>query len=330
MERRTLKSIGFEGKVAVVTGAGNGLGRAHALELARRGAKVVVNDLGGSGEGEGASREPADTVVEEIQALGGVAVANHDNVATPDGGRQIVQTALDNFGTVDILVNNAGIGRNTAFGQEDLDHYQLSNAVNHFGCVFTTHAAWPIMQKKKYGRIVHTSSGGGIWGHPGLSAYGAAKMATIGLTNVLALEGAEDNIKVNAIAPVAQTRLSGSLFDPETEIRIMRPELVTPLVLVLVSENCPGTGDAYTVSCGRYARIRSMEAKGVQFDPRDEVTAEDVAARIDDIRDMSDAKLINGSPEARATMVASLHAAIGDDAIKLFEEIAARQAQNKE
>ena len=208
----------FEGRVAVVTGAGGGLGRCHAIALAERGAKVVVNDLGGSVDGIG-SGDMADKVVEEIKAAGGEAIANKASVADREGARSLVTDAIETFGGIDILVNNAGILRDKSFKNMTLDEFDLVIQVHLTGTAYVTHAAWPVMYEKNYGRIVFTSSGSGIYGNFGQSNYGAAKMGMLGFMNVLALEGASHNIKVNCLSPGAATRMTATVPGrPEVDI----------------------------------------------------------------------------------------------------------------
>ena len=200
----------FEGKVVAITGAGGGLGKAHALEFARRGAYVVVNDLGGSVEGVGNS-DTADQVVEQIKSAGGMAIANKASVSDRAGAKSIIDDAVSEFGTIDILVNNAGILRDKSFKNMSLDEWDLVMNVHINGTAYVTHAAWPIMYEKNYGRIICTSSGSGVWGNFGQANYGAAKMAMVGLMNVLALEGRSHNIRVNCLAPAAATRMTASI-----------------------------------------------------------------------------------------------------------------------
>ena len=209
-----MADLGFDGKVAIITGAGGGLGRSHALELARRGALVVVNDLGGSVDGTGSGTTAAQAVVDEITAAGGEAVANYDSVATPEGGQAIVQTALDALGRVDIIINNAGILRDASFKNMDADKVDPVLDVHLRGAFNVTQPAWEHMRDQGYGRIVNTRSGAGIFGNFGQTNYGAAKMGLVGLTRVLAVEGAKYNIKANAIAPVAKTRMTEDILGP--------------------------------------------------------------------------------------------------------------------
>jgi NAD(P)-dependent dehydrogenase (short-subunit alcohol dehydrogenase family) len=275
-----MADLGFDGKVAIITGAGGGLGRSHALDLARRGALVVVNDLGGSVDGTGSGTTAAQAVVDEITAAGGDAVANYDSVATPEGGRAIVQTALDRFGQVDILINNAGILRDASFKNMGPDNVNPVLDVHLRGAFHVSQPAWEHMRAQSYGRIVNTSSGAGLFGNFGQTNYGAAKLGLVGLTRVLAVEGAKNNIKVNAIAPVAKTRMTEDLLGPIADKLL--PESVTPLVVFLAHEDCPVTGEIYTLGGGRVARVFLGVTKGI-VDPK--LTAEAVRDRFAEIRD---------------------------------------------
>jgi len=259
-----MSSITFEGRVAMITGAGGGLGRQHALLLASRGAKVVVNDLGGAVDGHGASAGPAQQVVDEIIAAGGEAVADTNSVSTDDGAAAIVQTALDTFGRVDIVVNNAGIIRDKSFAKMTPELWDPVVAVHLRGAYCVTRAAWPHLRQQNYGRVICTTSAAGLFGNFGQANYSAAKMGLVGLTRVLAHEGAPNNIKANAIAPVARTRMTedllGSLADK------LDPSLVSPLVAFLASDDCSVTGEIYSIGGGRVARIFLAECAG-HFDP---------------------------------------------------------------
>ena len=248
-----MADLGYDGKVAIITGAGGGLGRSHALELARRGARVVVNDLGGSVTGEGGDKGPAQQVVEEIEALGGEAVADGNSVGTPEGGKAIVQTALDAFGTVDIVINNAGILRDKTFHNMTPELLEPVIQVHLLGAFYVTQPAWLIMREKGYGRVVNTSSNSGILGNFGQSNYGAAKMGLVGFTRVLANEGRKYNIKANAIAPVAKTRMTEELLGGFGD-KIL-PEEITPTVCYLAHEDCPVTGEVYSVAGGSVSRF---------------------------------------------------------------------------
>jgi NAD(P)-dependent dehydrogenase (short-subunit alcohol dehydrogenase family) len=272
--------LGFDGKVAIITGAGGGLGRQHALSLASRGALVVINDLGGAVDGTGSDKGAAERVVDEIAAAGGEAVADTNSVATPEGGAAIVQTAIDAFGRVDIVINNAGILRDKAFHNISADLIDPVIDVHLRGAFHVTQPAWVRMREQGYGRIVSTSSAAGIFGNFGQTNYGAAKMGLVGLTRVLAVEGAKYNIRANAIAPLAYTRMTedilGSLGDK------LDPALVTPLVTYLVHESCESTGRLYSVGGGRVAEVFIGETKGWATP---DLTAEDVAENWDTITD---------------------------------------------
>ena len=280
----------FEGKVAAITGAGGGIGRSHAIEFAKRGAKVVVNDLGGtvSGEGEG---DAADLVVEEIKALGGEAVANKASVADRDGAKSIVDDAINAFGRIDILVNNAGILRDKTFKKVTLDDFDLVMQVHLTGTVYVTHAAWPYMYDQRYGRIVFTSSGSGIFGNYGQSNYGAAKMGMLGLANVLALEGGPRNVRVNCLGPGAATRMTNTvpgrdedLSEPDPN---RHPSLVSPAVLFMCSENAPN-GAVIHASGGNYSRSEIVVNPGVSLGAG--ATYEDLLPHADKLMDMTGAK----------------------------------------
>jgi NAD(P)-dependent dehydrogenase (short-subunit alcohol dehydrogenase family) len=275
-----MTDIGFDGKVAIITGAGGGLGRQHALELARRGARIVVNDLGGSLSGEGGDVGPAQAVVQEINSLGGEAVADTNSVATPDGGKAVVSTAVEAFGTVDIVVNNAGILRDKSFHNLDHEMIEAVIQVHLLGAFYVTQPAFQIMREKGYGRIVSTSSNSGILGNFGQANYGAAKMGLVGLTRVLAIEGRRNNIKANAIAPVATTRMTEDMFGAAGDA--LDPALVSPLVAYLASEACDVTGEVYSAAGGIISRFFIGLTPGY-YNP--DLTAEDIAAHWDEIRD---------------------------------------------
>jgi NAD(P)-dependent dehydrogenase (short-subunit alcohol dehydrogenase family) len=248
-----MSDIRFDGKVALITGAGGGLGKTYALELAKRGAKIVVNDLGGKADGTGASASMADAVVKEVEQLGSLAVANHDSVATPEGGKAMVQAAIDNFGRIDIVINNAGILRDKTFAKLEPADLEIVLDVHLKGAFYVTQPAFAKMKEQNYGRIVFTASAAGVLGNFGQSNYGAAKMGLVGLMNVLALEGAKNNIKCNTIAPIAKTRLTENLLGPMADT--LDPECVTPLVTYLVSEQCDLTHNVFSVGGGRFARM---------------------------------------------------------------------------
>ena len=279
----------FEGKVAIVTGAGGGIGRCHAIEFARRGAKVVVNDLGGSVDGTG-SGDAADAVVEEIRALGGDAVANKASVADRDGARSIADDALGAFGRIDILVNNAGILRDRTFKNMTLDEFDLVMQVHLTGTAYVTHAVWPHMYEQRYGRIVFTSSGSGIFGNFGQANYGAAKMGMLGLANVLALEGANRNVRVNCLGPGAATRMTNTVPGRDEnldEVDALRdPALVSPAVLFMCSEDAPN-GAVIHASGGNYSRSEVWVNDPVELGAG--ATYEDLTPHIDRLMDMSGA-----------------------------------------
>ena len=279
-----MADVSFENRVVIVTGAGNGLGKAYALELGKRGAKVVVNDLGGAVDGSGSGNSPADDVVNEIIANGGEAVANYDSVATKDGGESIVQTAVDSFGTVDAVINNAGILRDKSFANITEEEFSLIIEVHLKGTYFVTQPAFKIMKENNYGRIVNVASPSGLFGNFGQTNYGAAKMGIVGLTNVLAIEGAKYNIKVNVIAPTAYTRMTEALLGEEYG-KLFSAELVTPMVTYLASEACEPTHEIFGVAAGRFARIGIITHEGYV---NTEATAEDIASNIEEIRTITD------------------------------------------
>ena len=280
----------FEGKVAVVTGAGGGLGRCHAIEFATRGAKVVVNDLGGSVDGTGEG-DAADAVVAEIEALGGTAVPNKASVSDREGAKSIVQTAIDAFGRIDILVNNAGILRDKTFKNMTLDEWDLVMNVHLNGTAYVTHAAWPLMYAQNYGRIVFTSSGSGIFGNFGQANYGAAKMGMVGLMNVLALEGANHNVRVNTLGPGAATRMTNTvpgrdedLSEPDPE---RHPKLVSPAVLFMCSEDAPN-GVVIHASSGSFSMSQIVVNEPIDLGAT--AVYEDLEPLRDQLMDMTAAK----------------------------------------
>ena len=277
-----MSDISFEDRTVIVTGAGNGLGKAYAIDLGNRGAKVVVNDLGGAVDGSGSGNTPADEVVNEIISNGGEAVANYDSVATKDGGESIVQSAIDNFGTVDAVINNAGILRDKSFAKLSEEELSLVIDVHLKGAFFVSQPAFKVMKEKNYGRIVNVASPSGLFGNFGQSNYGAAKMGIVGLTNVLAIEGAKNNIKVNVIAPTAYTRMTEALL-PDDVGELFRPELVSPMVIYLASEACEPSHEIFGVAAGRFARIGIITHNGYV---NTSATAEDVANNIEEIRNI--------------------------------------------
>jgi len=274
-----MADLGYDGRVAIITGAGGGLGREHALLLASRGARVVVNDLGGSVSGEGGDAGPAERVAREINAAGGEAVADTHSVSTPDGGEAVVATALEQFGRIDIVVNNAGILRDKTFHNMTADLLDPVLDVHLRGAFHVTRPAWIKMREQSYGRVINTSSNSGILGNFGQSNYGAAKMGLVGLTRVLAIEGAKYNIKVNAIAPVARTRMTEELLGAMGEK--IEPRLVSPVVAFLAHEDCPVTGEVYSAAGGRIARFFIGLTPGY-YNPQ--LTVEDVRDHLAEIR----------------------------------------------
>jgi NAD(P)-dependent dehydrogenase (short-subunit alcohol dehydrogenase family) len=256
-----MADIRFDGKVAIVTGSGGGLGRQHALELARRGARVVVNDLGGSVDGSGGGSEAAHTVVEEIKALGGEAIANGSSVTDDAGVALMVKDAMDAWGRIDVLVANAGVLRDKTFSKMEIADFEFVLGVHLMGTVKPAKAVWEIMREQNYGRIVVTTSSSGLYGNFGQSNYGAAKLGIIGFMNTLKLEGQKNNIHVNAIAPVAATRMTENLMPPAILERL-KPEYVTPGVVFLCSEDAP-TGCILTAGAGAFALARIVETEGV-------------------------------------------------------------------
>ncbi len=278
------ETITFDDRVAIVTGAGGGLGRTYALELARRGARVVVNDLGGAVDGTGSSESAADRVVSEIVEAGGEAVANYDSVASTEGGESVVQTALDSFGKVDIVINNAGILRDKSFTKMTMEEVQKVLDVHLRGGFNVSSPAFKVMRENAYGRFVFTSSASGLFGNFGQANYGAAKAGLVGLSNVLAIEGAKYNIKSNAIAPIAKTRMTEDLPIPDA----VAAEHVTPMVVYLCSEANQYTHEIFTAGGGRYGRVFIGTNRGWFSGAERVATAEDVAEHIDEIRDLAD------------------------------------------
>ncbi len=295
-------AIRFEDKVVIVTGAGGGLGRAHALLFARHGAKVLVNDLGGSAQGDGANSSAADRVVEEIRQAGGTAVANHDSVT--DGDR-IVQQALDSFGRIDVVVNNAGILRDKTFHKMEDADWDLVYRVHVEGAYKVTRAAWPHMREQNYGRVIFTASTSGIYGNFGQSNYGMAKLGLYGLTRTLALEGRKNNVLVNAIAPTGGTRMTEGLIPPQV-FEQLKPELVSPLVVYLASEQCQETSSLFEVGGGWMGKVRWERSLGVGFDPQAGFDAEDVAAQWQHICNFENAAHPADNIEALKEMMANL------------------------
>ena len=284
-------TIRYDGKVAIVTGAGGGLGRSHAIELAKRGAKVVVNDLGGSVSGEGQNSDAALAVVAEIEALGGEAMAHPANVAVMEQVEDMVSQTMSAWGRIDILVNNAGILRDKSFIKMDMADFKLVLDVHLTGSVNCTKAVWEIMKNQEYGRIVMTSSSSGLYGNFGQSNYGAAKLGVVGFMNTLAQEGAKYNIRVNALAPTAGTRMTEGLMS-EQAFNLLTPETVTPAVLYLVAEDAP-THTILAAGAGAYAVAKIVETESVWL-PEGEQTPEGIAAHWDQIANGQETQLKAG------------------------------------
>ncbi|MDD7812121.1 SDR family oxidoreductase [Mycolicibacter sinensis] len=278
---------GVQDRVVVVTGAGGGLGREYALTLAREGASVVVNDLGGARDGTGAGHNMADQVVTEIKEAGGRAVANYDSVADADGAANIIKTAIDEFGKVDGVVSNAGILRDGTFHKMTFDNWNAVLQVHLYGGYNVVRAAWPHFREQSFGRVVVATSTSGLFGNFGQANYGAAKLGLVGMINTLAIEGAKYNIKANAIAPIAATRMTEDILPPEV-LEKLKPEYVAPVVAYLCTEEVPETGSVFIAGGGKVQRAALFENAGANFDTPPSV--DDVAAQWSTIADLSEAK----------------------------------------
>ena len=288
-------TIKFDDKVVIVTGAGGGLGKSHALEFARRGAKVVVNDLGGSVDGSGGASDAANAVVEEIKAEGGEAIANGASVADQSGVQNMIDEVMSKWGRIDVLVNNAGILRDKSFHKISLEEFHAVMDVHFQGSVYTSHAVYPIMREQNFGRIVFTTSSGGLSGNFGQANYGAAKMAMIGLMNCLKIEGQKYNVHSSAVAPVALSRMTENLF-PEGIGERFLPEYVTPAVIYLASDDAPN-GAIIGAGAGVFTQFRIFETMGLALGTGDDMTPENIAAGWSSVADMDDARELFSGPE---------------------------------
>ncbi|SPM42312.1 NAD(P)-dependent dehydrogenase, short-chain alcohol dehydrogenase family [Mycobacterium numidiamassiliense] len=312
----------FDGQVAVITGAGGGLGKEYALLLASRGARVVVNDIGGSVTGDGSDTTAADTAAAEIRHLGGESVADSHSVTTPDGGAAIIDTAMNTWGRVDIVINNAGIVRDAPFEDMSADRFEPLLDVHLRGAFHVTRPAWKVMREQGYGRILNTTSAAGILGNAGMSNYGSAKTGLIGFTRVLAAEGADKNIKVNAVAPIAFTRMlthsidsaappadaaAQAVLDDLTNQYLKRldPALVAPVVAFLSHRDCAVTGEIYTIGAGHVSRFFVGRTKGF-YHP--ELSVEDVRDQLDVIRDEAGYTVPGGPADEMAELFATIMA----------------------
>ncbi len=299
-------SIRYDDRVAVVTGAGNGLGRSHALFIASRGAKVAVNDIGGAIDGTGGDADPAQKVVDEITTAGGEAIANMDDISSEDGAKALVDAVRQRWGRCDILINNAGILRDKSFLNMEMGDFTAVVKVHMLGTVRVTHEIWPLMRQNQYGRVIMTTSAAGLYGNFGQTNYTTAKMAVIGLMNTLKQEGRKYNITVNTLAPIAGTRMGGTIF-PDEVMPLLRPELVTPTVAYLASEQCTDTGRIIVAGAGHFANVEMVESKGVDFPAADDVSPEMLAEAWDGITDMAGAEPFDEAMAAVQRVFANLN-----------------------
>ncbi|MEM8919780.1 MAG: SDR family NAD(P)-dependent oxidoreductase [Pseudomonadota bacterium] len=306
-----MSEIRFDGQVAIVTGAGGGVGRCHALELARRGAKVVVNDLGGALDGSGGNSEAAEKVVEEIKALGGEAIANGSSVADDAGVEKMIADTMSAFGRIDIIIANAGVLRDKSFSKMTIEDFEFVMDVHLMGTVKPVKAAWEIMKEQNYGRIVVTTSSTGLYGNFGQTNYGAAKLGLVGFMGSLKQEGAKYNIRVNAVCPIAATRMTEGLMT-EQALAALKPEYVTPGVMNLVKEDAP-TGMILSAAAGAYSMAQIVETKGAFVGLGDDLTAEAVAAKWDEITDTSVQKHFDMGAGHGANIFERVNEALGID-----------------
>lgn len=300
-----MENVRFDGKVAVITGAGGGLGKAYALLLAARGVKVVVNDLGGTFDGSGSDATPAQLVVNEIKAAGGEAVANYDSVADWESAQKIIQTAIDSYGTIDILINNAGILRDKSLLKMEMEDYRKIMSVHLDGTFFCTKAAFAKMKEQAYGRIVSTASAAGLYGNFGQTNYGAAKMGIAGMMNCVAQEGARYNIMANTIIPTAGTRLTFTVI-PEEVIAKVKPEFVAPIVAWLCSEGCKESGKMFSAGGGYFSRAAVVEGPGIVFNSNKEITVEMVVEKLDQIMSLEGGSEFSSAMEQAGTIMSRM------------------------
>lgn len=292
----------FNDRVAVVTGAGGGLGRAHALMLAARGAKVVVNDLGGNPDGSGdASSSMADLVVEEIKAAGGEATANYDSVDSWEGGESIIQTAIDAYGKLDIVINNAGILRDRTMLNMSNEEYNRVMDIHVDGSWYVSRAAVPHLRENNYGRVIFTSSGAGLWGNFGQTNYSAAKMAVVGMMLAMKLEMAKYNCNVNVISPLAASRLLGTVMTDE-QMETLNPDFVAAMVVYLCTEECTETGGIFMAGGGNFAKAQMVANDGITIESRGDISVENIAKSIYDITDMENAQPYEDAGSRRVKM----------------------------
>lgn len=289
-------SIRFDKKVVVITGAGGGLGRMYALNLAKLGARVCVNDLGGTEDGTGSSLAPARNVAEEIEAAGGEAIANYDDVSLTDGANNLIRQTLDRFGTIDALICNAGILRDKTFLKMPVEDFEIVLRVHLLGSVYVTKAAFPVMKEKGYGRIVLTTSVAGLFGNFGQTNYSAAKLGVVGFMNSLKLEALRYNVLINTIAPLAMTRLGAGAFPDELAAEL-KPGFITPAVAYLCSDQCRTTGDIISAAGGWYRKVQMVESRGVHVESESQATPEMIATSFGDITDMEGARSFGSAQE---------------------------------
>ncbi|MDW7740130.1 MAG: SDR family oxidoreductase [Bacillota bacterium] len=300
-----MEEIRFDGKVAVITGAGGGLGKAYALLLASRGAKVVVNDLGGTFDGSGSDTTPAQMVVNEIKSAGGEAVANYDSVAEWESAQNIIETAIDKYGRLDILINNAGILRDKSLLKMEMEDYRKIMSVHLDGTFYCTKAAFAGMKDQTYGRIVSTASAAGLYGNFGQVNYGAAKMGIAGMMNCVAQEGARYNIKANTIVPTAGTRLTFTVM-PEEVIGKVKPDYVAPIVAWLCSEKCEESGKMFSAGGGYFSRAAIVEGPGVVFNPEKAITIEMIVDKFDEIKNLEGGSEFASAMEQAGTVLSKM------------------------